>query len=284
MKLRMLRKPFFVPFAFNLCLIYRDLIYKPIVLACGHISCFWFICPDVFPSTEKEKNQGFFSPQLGDNVLSAHSCEKSNCLDSPEAFSSMCSQAASYGSTCSNGKINTSSTVEKQTPDMLAHANASLLSAEAHSGLEVISALAVEESSILENDLKDGICELVSISDVLCVACKQLLFRPAVLNCGHVCCQSCIVIPVNEALRCQLCQSSHPKGLPKVCLELDHLLEKIFPKEYALRREAVQLQPIHGQQGNPSAGVYHLYYMLLSSDTYFMFRITYMCCAHVFIV
>ncbi|KAF9598817.1 hypothetical protein IFM89_031485 [Coptis chinensis] len=97
----------------------------------------------------------------------------------------MCFQAAPYGSTCSNGKINTSSTVEKQTPDMLAHANASLLSAEAHSGSEVTNTLAVEESSILENDLKDGICKLFSSSDVLCVACKQLLFRPAVLNCGH---------------------------------------------------------------------------------------------------
>lgn len=27
--------------------------------------------------------------------------------------------------------------------------------------------------------------EQISVSDVLCSACKELLFRPVVLNCGH---------------------------------------------------------------------------------------------------
>lgn len=30
-----------------------------------------------------------------------------------------------------------------------------------------------------------GNCELVTVGDVLCVECKQLVFRPVVLNCGH---------------------------------------------------------------------------------------------------
>ncbi|XP_042481155.1 E3 ubiquitin-protein ligase PRT1-like isoform X2 [Macadamia integrifolia] len=82
-------------------------------------------------------------------------------------------------------------------------------------------------------------CRQVSAFDVLCAACKQLLFRPAVLNCGHVYCESCIVTPGVELLRCQVCQSSHPTGLPKVCLELHHFLEGQFPEGYELRREAV---------------------------------------------
>lgn len=40
---------------------------------------------------------------------------------------------------------------------------------------EVIRNIAVEEEY----------CKQVSVADVLCLACKQLLFRPLVLNCGH---------------------------------------------------------------------------------------------------
>lgn len=40
---------------------------------------------------------------------------------------------------------------------------------------EVIRNIAVEEKY----------CKKVSVADVLCMECKQLLFRPVVLNCGH---------------------------------------------------------------------------------------------------
>jgi hypothetical protein len=45
-------------------------------------------------------------------------------------------------------------------------------------------------------------------------------------------------------LKCQVCQTSHPRGFPKVCLELDHFLEERFPEEYVLRRDAVQLKQV----------------------------------------
>ncbi|KAK4785514.1 hypothetical protein SAY86_002203 [Trapa natans] len=76
----------------------------------------------------------------------------------------------------------------------------------------------------------------ISKSDLLCVSCNQLLFRPTVLNCGHVYCQSCLSIPANEKPKCQECESLHPGDLPCVCWELDHFLEDQFPEEYSVKR------------------------------------------------
>ncbi|KAK9053363.1 hypothetical protein SSX86_029996 [Deinandra increscens subsp. villosa] len=80
----------------------------------------------------------------------------------------------------------------------------------------------------------------ISVSDVLCAACKQLLFRPVVLNCGHVYCEGCITVPTEGMLKCQVCECRHPSGFPKVCRELDHFLEEEFSSEYALRRSVIQ--------------------------------------------
>ena len=41
-----------------------------------------------------------------------------------------------------------------------------------------------EENNVLQNN-PDQTCEQLSVADVQCAACKQLLFRPVVLNCGH---------------------------------------------------------------------------------------------------
>ncbi|KAK1265926.1 E3 ubiquitin-protein ligase PRT1 [Acorus gramineus] len=65
-----------------------------------------------------------------------------------------------------------------------------------------------------------------------------MLFRPAVLNCGHIYCEDCMYSLANGTLRCQVCKSCHPGGFPKVCLDLDHFLEKHFPEEYAQRKDA----------------------------------------------
>lgn len=55
-------------------------------------------------------------------------------------------------------------------------------------------------------------------------------------------------MPVDDTLRCQVCQSPHPGGFPKVYLELHHFLEEKFPTEYALRKCTAQLKEAHLQQ------------------------------------
>ncbi|KAE8695564.1 Transcriptional corepressor LEUNIG [Hibiscus syriacus] len=77
--------------------------------------------------------------------------------------------------------------------------------------------------------------KVVSVADLLCAACNRLLVRPIVLNCGHVYCESCFVIPNDEMPRCQVCKSLQPNGFPGVCLILHHFLENQFPEEYSER-------------------------------------------------
>ncbi|KAL5702693.1 hypothetical protein ACHQM5_027873 [Ranunculus cassubicifolius] len=217
-----------------ICCVCLDLLYKPIVLACGHISCFWCVhhamngvaeshCPicrspyghfpaicqllhfvllKIYPVAYKRREKQILEEE-----------EKQGCFSPQFGNELPCSHTSNL--------LNVS---EGTCDDM-----------------EATKTLCIEE-----NNVKCEAYELLSRKDALCAACKQLLFQPAVLNCGHVYCQSCISTIVDEALRCQVCQSLHPKGRLKVCRELDHLLEKKFPEEYAQRKEA--LQPIHDQQ------------------------------------
>lgn len=69
------------------------------------------------------------------------------------------------------------------------------------------------------------------------------------LNCS-VFCETCIS-PVNEMLTCQVCQSLHPRGSPKVCVYFDHFLQEHFPTEYAMRMEAVQAKQVHVKSQHP---------------------------------
>ncbi|CAN6273516.1 unnamed protein product [Urochloa humidicola] len=67
-----------------------------------------------------------------------------------------------------------------------------------------------------------------------------MLYQPAVLNCGHVYCISCLPSLNEEALKCHVCGSLHPGDFPNVCLDLDHFLEEYFPAEYESRGQKVQ--------------------------------------------
>nr|DAD23927.1 TPA_asm: hypothetical protein HUJ06_025390 [Nelumbo nucifera] len=172
-----------------------------------------------FLVSEEEKTQDCFSPHIDDHL----SGQELNLLGCTAHSSAMGSQIIFSMDTCSAGKMNSSATAVPSELDTSFH-----------------------DTSIIipkEEDI---------FADVMCPSCKQLLFRPAVLNCGHVICESCIAIDVDETLRCQICQSLHPNGCPKVCLELHNFLEKQFNVEYALRREAVQDKQVHCQSGIPS--------------------------------
>ncbi|KAK9281179.1 hypothetical protein L1049_004074 [Liquidambar formosana] len=246
-----------------LCCVCLELLYKPIVLHCGHISCFWCVhrsmsgryeshCPicrhsySHFPAIcqmlhflllkmypvaykireneilEQEKKSGYFSPQFDAHVCGLHSSQELSQLGNPAHYSTTISQS----NTCSDETI--------------------VLQKNCNGKLEVTRSVAVEEKNLPQYN-PNGNCKQVSIANVLCAACKQLLFQPAVLNCGHVYCATCIVSPANEVLRCQVCQALHPTGFPKVCLEFDHFLEDKFPKQYSVRKDAVKIQQVHFQ-------------------------------------
>ncbi|XVF72184.1 hypothetical protein PTKIN_Ptkin12aG0099400 [Pterospermum kingtungense] len=167
---------------------------------------------------EEENRVGYFSPEFNGHAPESLADGESNCLGSP-------------------AYLNSSSTSKEE-----------LSKPAGEVGSQYNGTTQIKENSVGDvNEIKPGANEekgWVSVADLLCSACKQLLFRPVVLNCGHVYCQTCIVVPAAEMLRCQVCRCLHPRGSPKVCLTLDQFLVAKFPKEYALRRDAVQLKQV----------------------------------------
>lgn len=74
-------------------------------------------------------------------------------------------------------------------------------------------------------------------------------------------CEACVHKLADEMLRCQVCQSPHPRGFPKVCLEFDSFLEEQFPEEYARRRDAVELNQMNVKPETPSCMYIWLHYV-----------------------
>ncbi|KAG0603345.1 hypothetical protein M758_10G086300 [Ceratodon purpureus] len=89
--------------------------------------------------------------------------------------------------------------------------------------------------------------ELNIMVDLLCPHCDYLVYRPFVLNCGHVFCERCIAVPRGSVLKCPSCKRHQPGLLPQVCDELDAYLRKAFPLEYTEQANRVPqvLKPVY---------------------------------------
>ncbi|XP_074304696.1 E3 ubiquitin-protein ligase PRT1-like, partial [Silene latifolia] len=238
-----------------ICCVCLDLLYKPIVLECGHVSCFWCVhismdpghtshCPicrnsyHYFPTIcevlhfllvkmypiayrrrekqmlEEEKARGCFSPQLRRDVNSIG------------------------GSKSCQGEGRLS--VMPSAPCIIK---------EDHSQLCIPTPAAIKDYNLSAN-LPNSTS--VSSADLLCPACKRLLFRPAVLNCGHVLCKGCIVVPEDGIIICRVCEIPHPTDCPNICLELNNFLEERFPDEYTERKGNVEEMKSPFQHNNSS--------------------------------
>lgn len=273
------------------CCVCLDLLYKPIVLSCGHISCFWCVyrsmnglreshCPicrhsytyfpticqmlhflllKMYPVAYKrrenqilgeEKKTGSFSPQFDPHLCGSRT-QESNHLDYPSHSFTAVSPFNSGSDPWFNKKGEPCANVEQSESVSMFNDNGTILPQQnCNRNFEVTGSIDIEEESLSHNNF-DGNCKVL-IADVLCSVCNQLLFQPVVLNCGHVYCQTCIINPMDKKLKCHVCQCLHPSGFSKVCLELDHFLEEQFPGEYAMRRDAVQLEQIHFQHKSPT--------------------------------
>ncbi|XP_019461902.1 PREDICTED: E3 ubiquitin-protein ligase PRT1-like [Lupinus angustifolius] len=260
------------------CCVCLDLLYKPIVLACGHMCCFWCVhksmsclresqCPfcrnqyyhfpticqmlhfmllKIYPvaykgreiqTLEEEKKTGFYSPQF--DADTGRSQTKFGHSGSPSSSSSI----NLVSNTCNGG---TSECIERLQSAAQEGDEGTIVFEHSSYGAPIgIGTPSAEGKLLSENELLPQ--QKISVEDVMCTMCKQLLFHPVVLNCGHVYCETCVVNLADEDLRCQVCQLPHPKGLPKVCLGFDQFLEETFPEDYARRRVAVQLSKTKAQ-------------------------------------
>ncbi|CDP03867.1 unnamed protein product [Coffea canephora] len=252
-----------------ICCICLELLYKPVVLACGHISCFWCVhksmsglreshCPlcrhpyHHFPTIcqmlhfllfkmypvayqrreiqirEYEKEQDCFSPQFNGPVRVPQTEQELNHTDSSQR-SEISSLDLSKDPSCS-GNSKVMFNMEQPESGLIDQENLKM----AVGDIEATSSI-VDRGDKLHQGIANGTRQPISVDDVLCTLCYQLLYRPVVLNCGHAYCESCIVTQTNETVKCQKCESRHRGQTPKVCLEFDNFLEEQFPADYALR-------------------------------------------------
>lgn len=248
-----------------ICCVCLDLLYKPIVLSCGHVSCFWCVhksmnssseshCPicrhsyyhfpticqmlhflllKTYPAAykrrekqtlEEEEKEDCFSPQFicdhPENSPTSTTINQTSNSCSTESFESI-EQAGSSNHNGDEGIISEYSSERKP---------------------QIIGTPSVDGKRLPQNEHNQK--PKILVADLMCPMCKQMLIHPVGLNCGHVYCETCITDLPHEVLICQVCQSPHPGGFPKVCLALDQFLEEQFPEEYTQRRDAIQLSQI----------------------------------------
>ncbi|KAJ6414634.1 hypothetical protein OIU84_003602 [Salix udensis] len=190
---------------------------------------------------EEEKKIGHFSPQFVHHPFGSHSGEEmdfqSNSLHFP---------IHPQNKLCSDGCFS-----EEKEPSSLgnfakaiAHRedNMKIVSSTPSSRSEGTTNAAIENCNMIRTESGHGIKTQASVADLLCAECKKLLFRPVVLNCGHVYCESCIISSMQGIPRCQICRSLHPNGIPSVCLVLEKFLEEHFSEIYAERRQVFAKQ------------------------------------------
>lgn len=246
------------------CCVCLDLLYKPIVLSCGHVSCFWCVHKSMNSSRESHcptcRHPYYHFPTICEmfhflllkTYPEAYKRRENQTLEEEKEMGHSSPQVIcdlpgdSLTGTTINQTSNSGSTLSFESMEQSGSAN--------HR----------EEGIILEysSDRKHGTIlpqnehiqqPKILVADLMCPTCKQLLIHPVALNCGHVYCETCITDLSHEMFRCQVCQSPHPGGFPKVCLALDQYLEEQLPEEYTQRRDAIQLGQIKVQPETTSS-------------------------------
>lgn len=276
------------------CIICLELVYKPIVHACGHLFCFWCVhramdgtyknlCPLCrrpymhFPRIceqlhfvllkavhvkylirakeveEEEAQGGIFSPEIharpprSRNMPLDITMEDTPPENTSEEASSTGTETVSSsnpsserGSAClsnssSSNSDDPSPNPAKEADRMVSFKGKAPMPDEGEEtllgGQELFSK--IENLDIIS--LPDLTDLTVTTLDLTCFHCSSLLYRPVVLNCGHMFCEHCVVVGDNEAVSCPSCQAEHPGMFLQVCLELHHYIDRVFPLEYAQR-------------------------------------------------
>ncbi|KAK1413697.1 hypothetical protein QVD17_35474 [Tagetes erecta] len=212
------------------CCVCLELIYKPVVLACGHISCFWCVFEAMDTWQESRcpvcRHSYYHFPSicwLLHFVLlklypKAYQIRESQVIEREKDCGSSSPQFENYLAVSHGG-------------EQMASQCHTIVQSEDNSAT---TAMGIPTSS----------SDQITVNDLLCSICKELLCRPVVLNCGHVFCEACIVTTNNEPCRCPQCQSMHPNGFPKVCLVLEGFLKQHVSEEYAARIDKLRIREL----------------------------------------
>lgn len=144
----------------------------------------WILLLVLFGCSEEEKNLGHFSPQVDYNLFGLPTSKEvdifGKSLDSPSQQQiKVCSESHFSGegrsSTCMKSL---ETTVESGDNTML-----KLVSSSESS--EATANSTAQQCGLVGNDREHKAENRLSVDDLSCAACKKLLFKPVVLNCGH---------------------------------------------------------------------------------------------------
>lgn len=212
-----------------MCCVCLDLLYKPVVLPCGHMSCFWCV----------HKAMHIF--------LESHCAV---CRQPYIHFPSICQllhhlllklETTDYKRR-EKEVLEEEKRIETYSPQIIEFLNSkNNVGSDGENRNEDSKARPPQEIS-LNGSTSDERSKKIKLEDVSCPLCTEMLYQPAVLNCGHVYCVSCLSSLNEETLKCHVCGSLHPGDFPNVCLDLDHFLEEYFPAEYESRGQKVQFK------------------------------------------
>ncbi|MCD7453250.1 hypothetical protein HAX54_020290 [Datura stramonium] len=242
------------------CCVCLELLYKPVVLGCGHIACFWCIfkamntwreshCPICrhpyhhFPSFCRLMHSllvKLYPLASARRVKQVEEEEKEVGYFSPE-----------FADNLPVSRCKTDLVLDTASPHSVSSQKCGSAGEREHSSVDVSLDTVVPATSSSETN-KDTMSKnlnfadehasasekQVLMTDLLCGICKLLLCQPVVLNCGHVYCENCVINPSDKLCRCPVCQLEHPNGYPNICLVLEHYLEEQFPELYAERKRA----------------------------------------------
>ncbi|MCO5609279.1 hypothetical protein L7F22_063505 [Adiantum nelumboides] len=244
----------FEPFVCQICI---DIAYKPIVLqACGHVFCFWCIrrsmnerkpsqCPACrrpylhFPRVCRLLHfllEKAWPLHYGRKASETLAMEQATAVFSPRILrqfrtTSSCSSDQEY----SLSTPSSSSSSSAGHFDRSSSSNAAAFDSRGHK-LHVYPELAMDAAESTPT---------VGVGDVSCSVCRDLLYRPVVMNCGEAMCEGCwkgkarrgVTSSSPQWCGCGGGGGVHRRGsdVAHVCLALHHFLERSFSSLYSQR-------------------------------------------------
>ncbi|KAL7124233.1 hypothetical protein ABFS83_14G034800 [Erythranthe nasuta] len=206
------------------CCVCLEIMYKPVVLACGHVSCFGcvFHAMDDYQESHCPVCRHPYNHFPG-------VCELLHLLllkSYPLAYKRRQRQVAEE---------------EEKYGYISPQFDSDLVNSQVSEVLDDQDTCGGDHSLVQDSSKRPSPCEdkpsaINKEANLQCAVCKQLICRPVVLNCGHVYCETCICPRQSSICECSTCGSAHPNGVPNVCLVLDQFLENRFPEEYSARK------------------------------------------------
>lgn len=128
---------------------------------------------------------GHFSPQLDYNECGSHADQEYDHLKELPPSSSASLVSNSHLHPCFIRKREPYASMEQtDSVSIIEGSEMSITKEFSDENCGVLKTVSVEEKNLPQNK-PHGNGNCVLIADVQCVACKQLLFHPVVLNCGH---------------------------------------------------------------------------------------------------